>query len=172
MFQFVSALRAVSVAALVGGYAWTCPATATADPNSDALVGMLSKGYSTSNCNLGNLDQKDNERGILAGYECGQNSLAGGPSKGFYVLFDNPSDAAKGFQELSSNLNMAPCTPGASTPDTWHYQSSPGTPAGKVACGRGDNGPGLTWTNDQNHMVGAITGSDVQSLYQWWLANG
>jgi hypothetical protein len=101
-----------------------------------------------------------------------QNSLPGGPIKGFYVLFDNSADAAKGFGELSGDLTMAPCTPGASTPDTWHNQSSPDTPAGKVACGSGATGPGLTWTNDQNHMVGAITGSDVMSLYQWWLANG
>jgi len=32
MSQFVPATRAVAIAALVGGYAWIGPATATADP--------------------------------------------------------------------------------------------------------------------------------------------
>ena len=91
MSQFVSALRALAVAALVGGYAWTCPATATADSNSAALAGMLSKGYSTSNCNPGDLDQDDRRTGILAGYECGQNSLPGGPVKAMYRSSTTPA---------------------------------------------------------------------------------
>ena len=102
MSQFVSALRALAVAALVGGYAWMCPATATADSNSAALAGMLSKGYSTSNCNPSDPDQDDEAHGILASYECGQNSLPGGPVKAMYALFDNSSDTAKGFTQGTS----------------------------------------------------------------------
>lgn len=170
MSKFVSALPAVAAAALVGGSAWISPATATADPNSSALAGMLSKGYSTSNCQPGDLDQDDRSKGILAGYECQQNTLSGGPTKGAYVLFDNPSDTSKGFQELKGDLSVVPCA--SDDPDTWHYTSSPDTPAGKVACGTGNKGSGVIWTNDKNHMVGAVLGSDIKSLYQWWLTNG
>jgi hypothetical protein len=172
MAKFVSVAPALAAVALVGGYAWTCPATATADPNSTALAGMLSKGYSTSNCHLGDLDQDDRSKGILAGYDCGQNSLSGGPTKAAYVLFDNSSDTSSGFQELSGDLTnrQVPCA--SDDPDTWHYDSSPNTTAGKVFCGAGSKGSGVIWTNDQNHMVGAVFGSDISSLYRWWLTNG
>jgi hypothetical protein len=166
MSQLVSAMRAVATAALVGGYAWTCPATATADSNSAALAGMLSKGYSASNC------KPDQVEGALAAYKCGQNTLPGGPVKAAYLLYGNPSDTAEGFKGLASDLTLAPCEPGASAPDSWHYQSSPDTPAGKVACGTSGDVAGVVWTNDQNHMAALVAGSDAKSLRQWWLANG
>ena len=171
MSQFVSAMRGVAIAALVGGVAWTCPATATADSNSAALAGMLSKGYNTSNCNAGALDQDDRGRGVLAGYECGNNPLPGGPAKAAFALFDNANDTAKGFKDLVSDLTLTPCAPGAQAPDVWHFKNSPDTPAGTVACGTG-NGAVLLWTNDHNHMVGMVSGSDPKALYRWWLANG
>jgi hypothetical protein len=165
MSQFVSAMRAVAIAALVGGYGWTCPATATAD-SSDTLAGMLSKGYSTSNCKP---DQVD---GALAAYQCGQNPLSGGPTRAAYVLYGNPTDTSEGFKGLSSDLTLTPCAPGASAPDTWHFQSSPDTPVGTVACGTSGSVAGVVWTNDQNHLAALVAGADAKSLYQWWLANG
>lgn len=170
MSRSVSILRGLATATLVGGCALSCPATATADSNSAALAGMLSKGYDTSNCQAGDLDQDDKAKGILAAYECGQNSATDGPAKAAYVLFDSASDTAKGFEELTGDFTATPCA--ADAPDTWHYQSSPDTPAGKVACGKGAKSNGVIWTNDKNHMVGAISGSDVKSLYQWWLKVG
>jgi hypothetical protein len=169
MSQFVSATRAVAATAvLVGGYAWVGTATAAADANSDALAKMLSQGYTTSNCSPSQLS------GALAAYQCGQNPLPNGPTKGMYMLFGNSSDTSSGFQGASSDFNVAPCQSGDPAPDTWNFDNSPNTTAGQIACGTGktNNLPGLVWTNDQNHMVAALVGTNAASLYQWWQTNG
>jgi hypothetical protein len=161
MPRFIGAARTVAIAALVGGYALTCPATATADPNSDTLANMLSKGYSTSNCK--SHDETDPElqsRGILANYECGQNPLPGGPVKAAYFLFDNSNDAANWFAKFTSTMTTTPCA--SDDPHTWA--------AGKLACG-GSQTVAYAWTNDQTHMGALLFGADAKSLYQWWLAN-
>jgi hypothetical protein len=169
MSQFVSAMRAVATGALVAGYAWIGPATAAADPNSDALAKMLSQGYTTSNCTT-----TQGTSGVLAVYQCGQNPLPNGPTKAVYFLFDNAGDTSAGFQGAIADLAVTPCKSGDPAPDTWSFDNSSNSTAGQVACGTGktDHKPGLVWTNDQNHMVGGITGSDVASLYQWWQTNG
>jgi serine/threonine kinase PknH len=166
MSPFISGMRAVAIAALVGGYAWMCPATAIADSNSDALLGMLSKGYSPSNC------KTDQVAGALAALKCGRNSLPNGPASAEYILYGNSNDVSAGFQGGSSTLALAACKPGDPSPDTWHYDSSPDTAAGQVACGTNDNVPEVVWTNYKNHMVGIIGGSDASSLYKWWEDNG
>jgi serine/threonine kinase PknH len=179
MSQFTSAMRAAAaVAALIGGYAWTCPATATADSNSATLAGMLAKGYSTSNCKAVAPDQDDQANGVLAGYECEQNSMPGGPSKGVYSLFDNSKDTSSGFklaisQGIQSNGGTpAPCVSGGQAPDTWNRSDSPDTPAGQIVCAGGSGGALLIWSNEAKHMVAMIAGADLTSLYQWWSANG
>jgi hypothetical protein len=166
MSQLVSAVRFVTAAALVGGYAWIGSATAAADSNSDALAGMLSQGYNPSNCTL------DSSGGGLAAFKCGQNPLAGGPISAEYILFGNSADTSGGFQGGTSKLAMIPCSSGDPAPDTWHYTNSPNTPAGAVACGTSNDAAMVIWTNDANHMVGIVGGTDQNSLYKWWKANG
>jgi hypothetical protein len=169
MSQFVNAMRAAAAtAALVGGYAWVGPATAAADPNSAALAKMLSEGYNTSSCT------PQPGSGALAEYQCGQNPLPNGPTKALYFLFGDSGDTSAGFQGSLGGLTVTPCASGDPAPDTWSYDNSPNSTAGQVACGTGktDHKAGLLWTNVQNRMLGAVEGSDVASLYQWWQANG
>ncbi|MBV8861130.1 MAG: serine/threonine protein kinase, partial [Mycobacterium sp.] len=167
--KFVSAMRAAAAAAaLVGGYAWVCPATAAADSNSDALAKMMSQGYTTSNCTAAQ------GTGGLAAYECGQSPLPNGPTKALYILFGNSADTSAGFQGAIGDITAAPCKSGDPVPDTWSFDSSSNTAAGQIACGttNNDNVSMVIWTNDQNHMVGAIGGSNQAALYQWWQADG
>src|ERR1700761_2109811 len=165
MSQLVSAMRVGAATALVGGYAWIGLATAAADTNSDALAGMLSKGYNPANCSL------DPKGGGLAAYKCGQNPLANGPASAEYILFGNSADTSGGFNGGVGDLAMTPCSSGDPMPDTWHYTNSPNTPAGAVACGTTNNAAMVIWTNDKNHMVGIVGGTDQAALYQWWKAN-
>ena len=166
MSQFVSAMRAVATGALIGGYAWISPATAAADPNSAALAGMLSQGYTASNCT------PDSVSGGLAALKCGQNTLPNGPASAEYILYGNSDDTSAGFQGGISKLTVTPCKSGDPAPDTWHFDSSPNTSAGEVACGKNGNAAMVVWTNDQNHMVGIVGGSDQASLYKWWQTDG
>ena len=168
MSYFVNAARAVAAGSLVGGFAWMGPATATADPNSDALAGMLSKGYSTSNCT----PAKVKDAVTLARYKCGKNSDPSGPLSAEYLLYGNTSDTSNAFKGAISTLALTACSSGQPAPTTWHYQTTPDTPAGQVACGTGDNVPEVIWTNDQKHMLGITAGSDIASLHQWWVTNG
>ena len=172
MSQSVGATRAAAAAALVVGCAWTCPATATADSNSDALAKMLSKGYTTSNCKSHDpTDPELQSRGILAAYDCG--SLPDGPAKAVYMLFDSSNDAADWFAKLTSTWTVTPCS--SDDPHSWHKPNSPDSTAGKLACGNGKVGGSpvaFAWTNDQNHMGALLIGADSKSLYQWWLRNG
>jgi hypothetical protein len=166
MSYFVNAARAAAGASLVCGFAWLGPATATADTNSETLAGLLSKGYSTSNCNVEQVE------GTLAAYKCGKNTDSGGPLSAEYLLYGSSGDTANAFKGGTSALVLASCSsgqPAAAT--TWHYKSSPDTPAGQVACGTSDNVPEVVWTNDQKHMFAVVAASDT-SLYQWWAANG
>lgn len=167
MFKFMSVAPAVASAALVCGYAWVDPAIAAADPGSSSLAGMMSKGYTTSNCTPNQVP------GAVAAYKCGQNPLPNGPLSGVFMLFSDSATTNAGFKGGTSNLTQIPCESGDSpAPDSWHYDSSPNTPAGQVVCVTDSNVPMVIWTNDQNHMVGIVGGSEVNSLYKWWLTNG
>ena len=166
MSQFVKAMRAIATTALVGGYGWIGVATAAADAHSDALAGMLSKGYNPANCTV------DSKGGGLAAYKCGQNPLANGPASAEYILYGNSADTSGGFNGGVGTLAMTPCSSGDPMPDTWHFKSSPNTSAGAVACGTSNGAAMVIWTNDQNHMVGMIGGTDQDALYQWWETNG
>jgi serine/threonine kinase PknH len=168
MSLFIRGARAVATAALVGGYAWMCPATAAADPNSDALAGMLSQGYNTSNCT------PDTVSGGLAAYKCGLNPMPNGPTRAAYILYSNSDDTAAGFRGASGTVTLTPCKPGDPSPDAWNYNNSPNTSAGQIACGTAseDNVAMVVWTNDANHMVGIVGGGDQAGLYKWWQAYG
>jgi hypothetical protein len=169
MSQFMNAARAVAVAALVGGYAWMCPATATADSNSATLAKLLSKGYDTSNCKA---QQMQDMPQALAAFECDQNSLSGGPDSAAYVLYDNATDTADGYKLLSRLINLVACAPGVAMQLQWKDDSSSGT----VECGTTtkEGVAAVVWTNDRNDMAALIAGSDsdVKSLYKWWNTNG
>jgi hypothetical protein len=162
MSYFVNAARTAGAASLVGGFACLGPATATADPNSDALAGMLSKGYSTSNC------KPDQIAGALAGYSCGNNPDPSGPRGANYYLYANTSGTADAFKSATSTLALTACPDNGPSPTTWQ--------AGQLACGKSKDFPVpmVVWTQNEKRMNAFILGghgSDVAPLYQWWQTN-
>jgi hypothetical protein len=169
MSYFVNAARTVAAASLVGGFACLGPATATADP-SDALAGMLSKGYSPSNCEL----YQPGRSGELAEYECANNADPSGPGRAVYWLFANTSGPADAFEVVNSTVVLTACPNNGPSPTTWHYDNTPDTPAGQLACAKTYGAPEVVWTQNENHMAAFILGghwSDVAPLYQWWTTN-
>jgi hypothetical protein len=166
MSHFVNAARVGAAASLVGALTCLWPATATADPNTDKLGGMLSKGYTESGCTPAQVQS------ALAALDCGQNSISGGPTKARYILFSNSSDLSAMFKASMGLDTLTPCEPNAPVPNGWHYDNSPTTTAGEVACGTYKGTPEVIWTNDQNLMYGDAQGTNVSTLYSWWEANG
>ena len=84
MSHFVNAVRAAAAASLVGGLACLGPLSATAAPSTgdpadvNKLAGMLSKGYTLSNCTPQSV-----QPGLLAFLICGQNPEASGVGREF-----------------------------------------------------------------------------------------
>ena len=174
MSHFVNAVRAAAAASLVGGLACLGPQTATAAPSTgdpadvNKLAGMLSKGYTLSDC-----PPQPVSPGVLAYLKCGQNPDASVIGSADYVLADNNSDLSAMLKGASRALTLDPCSQGQPSPTTWSYTSS-GTTAGDLECGtlKNSNATQLVWTSYKNQMAGILAGSDIATLYQWWAKNG
>lgn len=166
MSHLTHLLRAVSAAALLGSVSYAGMATANAEPN-ETLVGLLSKGYSTSNCH-----STDPSNGMVAVMECGQNSLDGGPVVAKYMLFSNSTDLGSAFTASIKDDTLANCGD-AKSPTTW-TQGSATTPSGQVACGTYQGQAEVIWTTDAKNVLSFVRASntDTASLYKWWHTNG
>jgi hypothetical protein len=174
MSQFTNALRAATVATLMGTFGVAGLATATADPTTtgnpgdvNTLAASLSKGYGLNNCTPQNLTS-----GELAALTCGQSPDPNGPVQGKYILFSNGDDLASSFKASIKDDVLSACGDSGQSPTTWHQGSSAN--AGQVACGTYQNAAEIIWTSDGKNVLSYIRGSntDVAALYQWWRANG
>ncbi|MDP7704174.1 MULTISPECIES: serine/threonine protein kinase [unclassified Mycobacterium] len=172
MTYLKNALRGVTTAALVGGFACTGVATASADPT-DAFAGSLSKGYSSSNCASQAVSEVQSAfptvQAVLA---CGQNSDSSGPASAKYFQFPNSADLASAFTKLIGSDTLTNCGD-AKSPTVWHQGSSTDS-AGQVACGTDDGKAEVIWTVDAKNVLAFVraSGGDTSSLYQWWRTNG
>ncbi|CDO86732.1 serine/threonine protein kinase [Mycobacterium triplex] len=173
MSPLTDALRAVTAAVLMGGFAFAGATTATADPTSgstadiNTLASGLSKGYGLNNCIVQTAPSD-----ALAYLLCGQSPDPGGPMLGKYFLFADRSALMNSFHGVIAGDAVSNCGD-ASSPTPWHQGSST-TNAGLVACGIFQNHAEVIWTNDPKNMLGVIrsSGNDVASVYKWWRDNG
>jgi hypothetical protein len=175
MLHLNKALRAAAATVIAGGCAFAGAATAAADPTNtgssadiNTLAATLSKGYGLNNCTAGNLDA-----GELAVLTCGQNPDPGGPVQARYILFNNADNLAGSFKNSIKDDVLTACGDAGQSPTTWH-QGSNNANSGSVACGTYQNAAEVIWTTDAKNVLSLIRGSnnDVQTLYQWWRANG
>lgn len=169
MSHLANALRAASAAALMGSFACLSASTANADPNTDTLAGLLSKGYTVNNCTV----QDPPPGGTLAAISCPQSPDAGGPVKATYLLYANSADLSSGFSGSIKDVALTACGDSGKSPTTWR-QGTAQTPAGQVACGTYEGAAEIIWTTDAKNALSYIKGSstDVQALYGWWRTNG
>jgi hypothetical protein len=80
---------------------------------------------------------------------------------------------ASDFKNMIQDMSLTTCgQDSGGTPGTWGWHQ--GQAAGQAACGTQNNAATLTWITDGKNVLGSIRSSntDVNSLYQWWLANG
>lgn len=167
-------LRAVTAAALTGGFAVAGAAAAAADPNTgnpadvNTLAASLSKGYGLNNCTPGSIDA-----GELAVLTCGQNPDPSGPVQARYILLNNADNLSGSFKTSIKDDVLTACGDTGQSPTTWH-QGGNNANSGSVACGTYQNAAEVIWTTDSKNVLSLIRGSnpDVAALYQWWRANG
>ena len=173
MSHLSNALRAVTAAALMGSSALAGAATATADPTGSSadvntLASALSKGYGLNNCQSAALTGP-----VLAELDCGQSPDPSGPASAIYQLFSSSTQTAGAFTDNIKDITQTTCGDAGKSPTTWH-QGSSAQAAGQVACGTYKGAATITWTVDNKNVLGHLraSGSDANSLYQWWQANG
>lgn len=181
MFRFVNAAPAVAAASVIGLFALGFSATASAVPptpsptpattatmaDANKLTGLLSRGYTASNCTPAALTDS-----VLAVVDCGQNSQPNGPVTARYTLYGSPDDMSSHLGSVTSDDVVKACSPNAATPESWHYNATPDQQAGLVSCGSYNGTPELVWTNSANSLLAVAQGPDVEALYQWWLKDG
>ncbi len=175
MPRLSNALRAVTLAALVGGSALAGAGTATADPANtgspsdiNTLAASLSKGYGLNNCTPQSITT-----GELASLTCAQNPDPSGPVQAKYILFNNGDNLAGSFKASIKDDVLGACGDSGQSPTNWHQGSNSGN-AGQVACGTYQNAAEIIWTTEAKNILSYIRGSntDAAALYQWWRANG
>jgi hypothetical protein len=137
--------------------------------NINSLATSLSKGYGLNNCQPAAAAQLTGL--VLAELDCGQSPDSSGPASAIYRLLPHADALASDFKNMIQDMSLTACSPDTGqSPGTWHQ----GQTSGQMACGTQKNAATLIWTTDGKNVLGLIRSSntDVNSLHQWWLANG
>jgi serine/threonine kinase PknH len=165
-------VKVFAVTAVIGltplGLAPSAAAAPGTAANTQKLMKDLSNGYGPSTCKAG----ADLTVNSVAVVDCTQNTLEGGPAGARYIRYRNPVDLGDRFTALIGDDETFPCVPGEPAPQAWHYNATPDATAGNVSCGTFKGTPELIWTNNAKLLMVSAQGSDINAMYQWWLANG
>jgi hypothetical protein len=166
MSLFTRAARLIAIPVCSGAAVLGSTANGAASP-SDTLMGMLPQGFSSANC------QEAPKKTALAKVTCDQNSDPAGPAAAVFALYGNLDELAAQFQDTADRGAVATSCPGGqASPGTWSDSSS-GQTGGQAECATmsmgGDSKPAVIWTDNGKMMAAAIIGSDMTSLYQWWI---
>jgi serine/threonine-protein kinase len=164
MFTMQRAARAVAVVCLSIATVFGATGTAAAGPASnEKLLGMLSGGYTAADCTPSEQYPEDPFR---ARFGCGANSQPGGPRSAIYSLYGAGFEVTEAFQAVAGSGSPLAC-PGQVDPGPIGWQN------GLVVCttarGPSEGAPTLTWTKSADLLLVSVTGSDIASLYAWWL---
>jgi hypothetical protein len=143
-------------------------ATTSSSPSSNAamtqLMAMLPKGWDSSNCGLASNAPQD----ALATLQCGRNSLPNGPTSGRFSIYPDQATLDTHFANGASADTIAPCPNGAKSPGTWHSSTNPNQTGGQVVCGTYNGNTDLQWSDNARLFLGDLSGTDINSLYQFW----
>ncbi len=136
----------------------------------ERLFGMLPQGYDPGVCQP--VDPP--VPGALATVDCGPSSLPGGPVSARYSTFPDQGALRANFDEaIGETAELMPCPNStADSPTTWHYTDTPQKAEGSIACGTYNDGPDLTWTKNDDLLLGNAQSPNMDELHQWWLAYG
>lgn len=129
---------------------------------------MLPPGYNSSLCG----PSATPSPAALATVECGQLDVPGGPTSARFSLFADANALASQFQIGVNDAAVSQCPGSIDSPRSWHYDATPAFSAGSLACGTRNNAPDLIWTKNDVLLLGDVQGSDLDSLYGWWLSLG
>jgi hypothetical protein len=162
MSMLITAAKTLAIAGLLIVTIIHGPTTARADPdnqvNNDKLFAMLSGGYTPADCQASKQYPEDP---FLARLGCGPNGQEGGPTGATFSLYATDADMNAAFNRRLGDPIACSETTGPG-PVSWSV--------GMVQCSHNSRaGTALSWTRNADLLVGVVSGSDVGSLYNWWL---
>jgi serine/threonine-protein kinase len=131
------------------------------------LMALIPPGYPTSVCEKA----VPPAPGALATVDCRKSTQPGGPAAARYSIFTNADALAEQFDSsIKENEELLRC-PGADadSPITWHYQASPDTVAGSIACGTYQGNADIVWTQDDDLLLADVQSDNMDDLHNWWL---
>jgi serine/threonine-protein kinase len=131
------------------------------------LMALIPPGYPTSVCGKA----VPPAPGALATVDCRKSTQPGGPAAARYSIFTSTAALAEQFDSsIKENEELLRC-PGADadSPITWHYQASPDTVAGSIACGTYQGNADIVWTQDDDLLLADVQSDDMDDLHNWWL---
>ena len=168
MFKNPCIVLGATTFAVLAAFSGIGAATSAADPTDNSpmtqLMGMLPKGFDSSNCAPADTPPKDS----LATVDCSQNSLPNGPTGGRFSLYPDAATLDAHFRKGAGEDVVQPCPGGLLSPGDWHYNRTPNEAAGKLVCGTYKNSPDLMWSQNDRLLLGNLWGSDLTAIYQFW----
>ena len=137
-------------------------------------MSLLPPGYIAGSCTPASPESGSIWVDAVAMVTCGQNSQPGGPSRATYGLFATPDRLKKAFNEDIGNVSLVNCPGEKKSPVGWHFDESPNSIAGMIACGKYNDHPNVIWTNERQLMLSDVAGdpATVEDLHTWWDAYG
>jgi serine/threonine kinase PknH len=150
------------------------PSTAAPSDDQARLMSLLPPGYIAGSCTPASPESGSVWVDAVAMVSCGQNSQPGGPSRATYGLFATPDRLKKAFNEDIGNVSLVNCPGEKKSPVGWHFDESPNSIAGMIACGKYNDHPNVIWTNERQLMLSDVAGdpATVEDLHTWWDAYG
>jgi len=131
------------------------------------LMGVLPRGYDANLCR----PVHPPATGALATVDCGPAPQEGGPTSARLSLFADQQaldNAFDGTIALYAPMLRCPASE-LDSPTTWHYTDTPDAVAGRIACGTYQDKPGVTWTKNDDLLLGDTMGENLEALHGWWL---
>lgn len=147
------------------------PRTTTPSPTPDSadakLLGLLPRGYDDGVCQ----PVRPPAPGALATVDCGAAAPQGGPANARYSLFADQPALDRAFDDsVAANQELVRCpNSGADSPTTWHYTETPDEVEGRIACGVFNGNQDLSWTINDNLLLGDAQSDNLVDLHNWWL---
>jgi serine/threonine-protein kinase len=143
----------------------TSPTTPPSGGDATDLYAALPPGFTKKNCH----PAEDPVAGGVATLNC--DAVPNGPTFGRFVQFPTQAALDNAFDDFTSEDELQPCPGMSGTPGVWSYKQNT-APDGKVACGTFQGKADLIWSENAPLMLGNISGSSVESLYDYWSGGG
>jgi len=107
----------------------------------------------------------------IAAVDCGPTSTSDVRKSGFFALYANADKLQAEFNAVVADDELTACPGGSESPTDWNAGGTSDQPEGRLACGTLEGAAEIVWTKTSDLVLGTAEGTDLDTLYQWWVDN-